>query len=112
MSTLSEGFSHEIDWLGKFALSSLFSFNVAFTINEWVWITMIVFKPKLTSLINGTGRMGSKLMEKTFTLNTALSLWWVQCGEKIAGSILSEVYSPKVTMPHMITKLRVLLNNP
>ena len=64
---------------------------------------MIVFKPKLTSLINGTGRMGSKLMEKTFTLNTALSLWWVQCGEKIAGSILSEVYSPKVTMPHMIT---------
>ena len=73
---------------------------------------MIVFKPKLTSLINGTGRMGSKLWKKTFTLNTASSLWWVQGGEKIAGSILSEVYSPKVTMPNMITMLRVLLNNP
>ena len=56
--------------------------------------------------------MGSKLMEKTFTLNTALSLWWVQCGAKMAGSILSEVYSPKVTLPNMITMLRVLLNKP
>ena len=56
--------------------------------------------------------MGSKLTGKTFILNTALSLWWVQCGEKIAGSILSEVYSPKVTMPNMITMLRVLLNKP
>ena len=34
MSTLIKGFSHQIDWLGKFALSSLLSFNVAFKINE------------------------------------------------------------------------------
>ena len=57
--------------------------------------------------------MGSKLTQKkTFTLNTASSLWWVQRGEKIGGSILFEVYRPKVTMRNMITMLRVVLNNP
>lgn len=67
---------------------------------------------------NLTGQVAWEVnsQEKTITLNTASSLWWVQCGEKIAGSILSEVlsevYSPKVTKPNMITMLRVLVNNP
>ena len=69
---------------------------------------MNVFKPTLTTLIKRDRSRGSKLTRKIFTLNTASSLWWVRCGEKIAGSILSEVYCPKVTMPNMITMLQVL----
>ena len=63
--------------------------------------------------LNETVHMGRKLAGEIFTLNNASSLWWVGCGEKIA-SVLSDVYSPNVTMPNTITKLHVLklLNKP